>query len=76
MRDINIMGRTVEMIVSGVVNDKNFTLAYVSVHTIHAPQSKIWKFDIALKKMSPFRLFSTLDVCVSYNKNEHFPSAT
>lgn len=29
-----------------------------------------WEFDIALKKRSPFRLFSTLDV--SYNKNERF----
>lgn len=46
----------------GVVDNKIITLPDFSVPTIHAPQSTIWEFDIALKKMSPFKLFSTLDV--------------
>lgn len=40
----------------------NLTLPNFLVHTMHAPPSTNWEFDVALKKMSPFRLFSTLYV--------------
>ena len=33
--------------------------------TARAPQSLMWASDIAIKEKSPFRLFSTVDVCLA-----------
>lgn len=67
------MGRTVEVMVVGVVDKILLWLTSQSALYMHH-KVKFWKFGIALKKMSPFRLFSTLDVSRVTRMNISLPA--
>lgn len=75
MRNINKTGRTVENKFLGVTDDE-LLLLFIFQPTLYMHHRvKSGSFDIAIKKRSPFRLFSTLDLSVT-QQQWTFPSAT